>query len=177
MAKTFILDAAGKLTHIHRIPVEQILTIAEARAATEKRLAAIKAEEEKQAAQAATEIATRNTSPATAPQELFFTGKPYLEETGQYLFLFRHYDPELARWTTPDPSGFPDGANNYLHVNNWYGAIDDTGLQILKFAYSTFIETPYVDFFGRVFNGGQKTWQTQSIRLPDRLSLTLKVRE
>jgi RHS repeat-associated protein len=54
--------------------------------------------------------------PATAPQEVFFAGKPYLEETGQFLFLFRHYDPELARWTTADPSGFPDGANNLAYM-------------------------------------------------------------
>jgi RHS repeat-associated protein len=104
-------------------------TVAEARAATEKRLAAIHAEEAKQAAQAAAELATRDSSPATAPQELFFTGKPYLEENGQYLFLFRHYDPELARWTTPDPSGFPDGANNHIYGGKPLSGIDPLGLQ------------------------------------------------
>jgi RHS repeat-associated protein len=103
-------------------------TVAEARAATEKRLAAIKAEEAKQAAQAATKLATRNPSPATTPQELFFTGKPYLEETGQYLFLLRYYDPELARWTTPDPSGFPDGANNKVYVRCPTVQLDAFGL-------------------------------------------------
>jgi RHS repeat-associated protein len=125
----FTQEANGNPTHYNGIPIPPMQTVAEARAATEKRLAAIKAEEAKQAAQAATEIATRNPSPATAPQELFFTGKPYLEETGQYLFLFRHYDPELARWTTADPSGFPNWANNYLYSLNPTNGIDPNGLE------------------------------------------------
>jgi RHS repeat-associated protein len=130
----FTQDANGNPTHYNGIPIPLMQTIAEARAATEKRLAAIKVEEAKQAAQAATKLATRDSSPATAPQELFFTGKPYLEETGQYLFLFRHYDPELARWTTADPSGFPDGANNWQYVANMATlGIDPDGLQFLHF--------------------------------------------
>jgi RHS repeat-associated protein len=124
----FTQDANGNPTHYNGIPIPPMQTVAEARAATEKRLAAIKAEEAKQAAQAATKLATRNSTPATAPQELFFTGKPYLEETGQYLFLFRHYDPELARWTTPDPSGFPDGANNIAYMAVPTSQIDILGL-------------------------------------------------
>jgi RHS repeat-associated protein len=124
----FTQDANGNPTHYNGIPIPPMQTVAEARAATEKRLAAIKAEEAKQAAQAATKLATRNSTPATAPQELFFTGKPYLEETGQYLFLFRHYDPELAWWTTADPSGFPDGANNYLYCNAPFSGFDTYGL-------------------------------------------------
>jgi RHS repeat-associated protein len=124
----FTQGANGNPTHYNGIPIPPMQTIAEARAATEKRLAAIKAEEAKQAAQAATELAKRDSSRATAPQELFFTGKPYLEETGQYLFLFRHYDPELARWTTPDPSGFPDRANNYLYCNAPFSGFDTYGL-------------------------------------------------
>ena len=63
--------------------------------------------------------------------QFFYTGKPYLEETGQYLFLFRHYDPELARWTTADPSGFPDGANNVVYSNSPLTRLDPTGLELL----------------------------------------------
>jgi RHS repeat-associated protein len=48
----------------------------------------------------------------------FYTGKPYLPESGTYAYKYRHYSPEMARWTTVDPSGFPDGANNRLYVNN-----------------------------------------------------------
>jgi len=57
-------------------------TVAEARSATEKRLTAIKAEEAQQAAQAAAELATRNPSPATAPQELFSPANPTSRKPG-----------------------------------------------------------------------------------------------
>jgi RHS repeat-associated protein len=123
-------DKSGEPTHYKGIPIPPMQTVEEARAATDKRLAAIKAEEAKQAAEAA-ELAIRDPQPATAWQELFFTGKPYLEETGQYLFLFRHYDPELARWTTADPSGFPDGANNVAYMAVPTSGLDFLGLETL----------------------------------------------
>ncbi len=129
--ETFTYDSKGNLTHIKGIPVEPISTPEEARIATEKRIAEIKAEEAKQATQAAT---TSNLQSEIGNHQLFYTGKPYLEETGQYLFLFRHYDPELARWTTADPSGFPDGANNWQYVANMVAlGIDPDGLQFLHF--------------------------------------------
>jgi RHS repeat-associated protein len=46
----------------------------------------------------------------------FFTGKPYIESTGTYAFKYRSYNPELARWTSEDPSGFPDGANQSAYA-------------------------------------------------------------
>jgi len=59
----------------------------------------------------------------------FFTGRPYLEATETYAYKFRAYDPNVARWTSEDPSGFPDGANNALYVNNWFlSAINPDGL-------------------------------------------------
>ena len=36
-----------------------------------------------------------------------FTGKPYDADLGAYVFPFRNYDPESARWLSADPSGFP----------------------------------------------------------------------
>jgi RHS repeat-associated protein len=164
----FTQDANGNPTHYNGIPIPPMQTVAEARAATEKRLAAIKAEEAQQAAQAAIELATRDSSPATAPQELFFTGKPYLEETGQYLFLFRHYDPELARWTTADPSGFPDGANNLAYVNNCpVSAMDSLALSIHR-VYNSFYqseswtETLYPDFSWSWPPGVSFVWRNSS---------------
>ncbi|MCK9589566.1 MAG: hypothetical protein M0Q93_09425 [Terrimicrobiaceae bacterium] len=50
------------------------------------------------------------------PAEYFYTGKPYDSDMGAYTFKYRNYDPELNRWTTADPSGFPDGANNQLYA-------------------------------------------------------------
>ena len=63
----------------------------------------------------------------------FYTGKPYLAESGSYAFKYREYNPEMGRWTTVDPSGFPDGANNSLYVkNNCIRLIDNNGLSITK---------------------------------------------
>ena len=108
----FTQNDKGEVTHYNGIPLPPIQSVEEAKAQAQKEIAAAKKARE---AQQAEQPATRNSSPATPPQEVFFTGKPYLEETGQYLFLYRHYDPELARWTTADPSGFPDGANNIAY--------------------------------------------------------------
>ena len=101
----------GEVTHLNGVALPPIQTAAQARAETEKRLAAIRAAEAKVAAQASVHPPSAISNP-----QFFYTGKPYLEESGQYVFLFRHYDPELGRWTTADPSGFPDGANNVAYM-------------------------------------------------------------
>ena len=122
----FTQNEKGEVTHYNGIELPPIQTIEEAKAQAQKEIAAAKKARE---AQQAEQPATRHSSPATPPQEVFFTGKPYLEETGQYLFLYRHYDPELARWTTADPSGFPDGANNHVYLGDPLTYIDFQGLQ------------------------------------------------
>jgi RHS repeat-associated protein len=89
----------------------------------EKQLATWRAEQ--QSAQASTA--------ATAEAMAFYTGKPYLASAGGYAFKYRNYKPELARWTSEDPSGFPDGANNNLYVNNMtLNSIDLLGLDIYQ---------------------------------------------
>jgi len=57
-----------------------------------------------------------------------FTGKPQIGGLG-YAFLFRNYRPNLGKWQTRDPLGYPDGWNNLAYVNNhvtssadWLGA-------------------------------------------------------
>ncbi|MFV0415357.1 MAG: RHS repeat-associated core domain-containing protein, partial [Chthoniobacterales bacterium] len=62
------------------------------------------------------------------PDEVFFTGKPYSEEIGGVIFKYRNYDPEINRWTTLDPSGFPDGANNYYMAGTPTRSFDPLGL-------------------------------------------------
>ena len=64
----------------------------------------------------------------TDDKNAFFTGKPMIDELG-YSFLFRDYNPNLGKWTTSDPLGYPDGWNNLAYVNNgvttaidWFGA-------------------------------------------------------
>lgn len=62
-----------------------------------------------------THRATAGTEPLPGlpmqPDEYFYTGKPYDADLDAHLFLYRNYSPEIARWTSADPSGFPDGAN------------------------------------------------------------------
>ena len=60
----------------------------------------------------------------------FYTGKPYMAESGTYAFKYREYNPEMARWTTVDPSGFPDGANNRVYAAVPTSQIDDNGLTV-----------------------------------------------
>jgi RHS repeat-associated protein len=64
-------------------------------------------------------------------QTSFFTGKPYDAASGTYLFKYRAYNPSLARWTSADPSGFPDGANNQIYALNPNCALDPNGLLIM----------------------------------------------
>ena len=46
-----------------------------------------------------------------------FTGKLYVKELENYVFAHRNYDPQTSRWTVADPTGFPDGLNNFAYVN------------------------------------------------------------
>ena len=65
-------------------------------------------------------------------EEGFFTGKPYVEGLG-YAFLFRNYRPELGKWQTSDPLGYPDGWNNFAYCNNWVtDCFDWLGAKIVK---------------------------------------------
>jgi len=62
----------------------------------------------------------------------FYTGKPYLAESSSYSFKYREYNPEMGRWITVDSSGFPDGLNNKIYVNNAPNhKVDNNGLSIV----------------------------------------------
>lgn len=65
---------------------------------------------------------------AAQPASYFYTGKPYDADLGAYTFNYRSYDPEAARWTSADPSGFPDGVNNHIYARNFATShLDPTG--------------------------------------------------
>ena len=64
------------------------------------------------------------------PASYFYTGKPYDADLGAYVFNYRNYDPQIGRWTTPDPSGFPDGANNRIYGPIPTHAYDPNGLLV-----------------------------------------------
>ncbi len=91
-------------------------------------------------AEKALESASQNYASA---QSAFYTGKPYLESSGGYAFKYRSFDPATARWTSEDPSGFPDGPNNTIYVNNWcLSALDPDGQAI------TLYRKPVLGSFG-----------------------------
>jgi len=73
--------------------------------------------------------ATQATS-AQAPSNQFYTGKPFVAEAGGYVFKYRTYNPEMSRWTSADPSGFPDGVNNFVYAKNQSTySLDANGLE------------------------------------------------
>ena len=47
-----------------------------------------------------------------------------------YSFKYREYNPEMARWTTVDPSGFPDGANNRVYAATPTSEFDPNGFAV-----------------------------------------------
>ena len=72
-----------------------------------------------------------------------FTGKPQIGGLG-YAFLFRNYRPNLGKWQTADPLGYPDGLNNLAYVNNhvtdcidWLGAAEKTVILMQNFTNSS----------------------------------------
>ena len=75
---------------------------------------------------------TQKTQSSASSQEggVFYTGKPYLADSGSYAFKYREYNPEMGRWITVDPSGFPDGANNRLYASAPSSALDPDGFSV-----------------------------------------------
>lgn len=92
-----------------------------------------------------TKAATTGEMPGVSvqPASYFYTGKPYDADLASYTFAFRSYDPELNRWTSSDPSGFPDGANNFRYVANPLQMLDTFGLQSIDVSRTTTYTTIY----------------------------------
>ena len=62
--------------------------------------------------------------------DLLFSTKERDFSTGLDYFGYRYYDAVLGKFTTRDPSGYPDGPNNYLYVNNNpINSLDPLGLE------------------------------------------------
>ena len=64
---------------------------------------------------------------AAKPASYFYTGKPYDKDLGSYVFLGRTYNTDTTQWTTADPTGFPDGANNRIYSPAPTQELDPTG--------------------------------------------------
>lgn len=65
---------------------------------------------------------------ATAYTPLRFPGQYADLETGLHYNLHRHYDPDTARFTSPDPLGLVPAPNPYTYVHNPHTWCDPLGL-------------------------------------------------
>ena len=61
-------------------------------------------------------------------QNLRFQGQYLDRETGLHFNTFRFYDPDVGRFTTPDPIGLAGGLNLYAYAKNPLIWIDPLGL-------------------------------------------------
>lgn len=61
-------------------------------------------------------------------QNLRFQGQYLDRETGLHFNTFRFYDPDVGRFTTPDPIGLAGGINTYTYADNPFGWVDPLGL-------------------------------------------------
>lgn len=66
---------------------------------------------------------------STAYTPLRFPGQYYDPETGLHYNYFRHYDPETARYVTPDPLGLSPAPNPLAYVLNPHIWVDPFGLK------------------------------------------------
>jgi RHS repeat-associated protein len=69
---------------------------------------------------------------ATAYTPLRFPGQYFDVETGLHYNYFRHYDPETARYLTPDPLGLAPAPNPVTYVENPHRWSDPLGLSPCK---------------------------------------------
>ncbi|MEU3703161.1 putative T7SS-secreted protein [Streptomyces anulatus] len=65
---------------------------------------------------------------STAYTPLRFPGQYFDPESGLHYNYFRHYDPETARYLTPDPLGLVPAPNPATYVNNPHTSADPLGL-------------------------------------------------
>ncbi len=71
----------------------------------------------------------------------FFTGKPLVPDLG-HAFLFRNYRPDLAKWQTADPLGYPDGWNLLAYCGNGATRAVDLWGATIAYVYTTW-KCPY----------------------------------
>lgn len=62
-------------------------------------------------------------------QNLRFQGQYFDRETGLHYNTFRYYDPDIGRFTQPDPIGLAGGLNLYQYAPNGLGWVDPLGLE------------------------------------------------
>ena len=71
------------------------------------------------------------------PQNLRFQGQYLDRETGLHYNTFRFYDPDVGRFTTPDPIGLLGGLNLYQYAPNPIGWVDPWGWTCVRVRHYT----------------------------------------
>ncbi|MET1079255.1 MAG: RHS repeat-associated core domain-containing protein [Pseudomonas sp.] len=71
-------------------------------------------------------------------QNLRFQGQYLDRETGLHYNTFRFYDPDIGRFTTPDPIGLAGGINLFQYAPNPIGWTDPWGLRCWSSARSSY---------------------------------------
>lgn len=70
-------------------------------------------------------------------QNLRFQGQYLDRETGLHYNTFRYYDPDVGRFTTPDPIGLAGGLNLYQYAPNPIGWVDPWGWTCVRVRHYT----------------------------------------
>jgi len=73
-------------------------------------------------------------------QNLRFQGQYLDRETGLHYNTFRYYDPDIGRFTTPDPIGLSGGINLYQYAPNPVGWIDPWGWSCTRIRHYTSLQ-------------------------------------
>lgn len=102
----FTYDKNGEVTHCNGVPLPPIQTAEQARVETEKHLAAIKAEENRQAELAPN---THPTAETVSPREVFSSASPTSKRSGNTCFFSGVMTQNLAAGPPPIRVGFRMG--------------------------------------------------------------------
>jgi RHS repeat-associated protein len=97
-----------------------------------------------------------------------FTGQNQDTLAGLYDFLYREYDPNQSRWTSPDPAGlasvnpaFPQSWNRYVYaLNNPLRLLDPTGLACVDSGGNIIVDEDGNEIYGdqSACESGGGTW-------------------
>ncbi|MCQ4084359.1 DUF6531 domain-containing protein [Streptomyces sp. RB6PN25] len=105
-------------------------------------------------------VTTQQRTAGAVDCPLRFPGQYADEETGWNYNFFRHYDPETARYTSPDPLGLAPAPNQFAYVGNPFSWSDPLGLAACQDQYAWDGSVKY----GKLDELGRPTGISASIR-------------
>ena len=101
-------------------------------------------------------------------QNLRYQGQYLDRETGLHYSTFRYYDPDIGRFTQPDPIGLLGGINLYQYAPNAFTWIDAWGLtedwvnpKDINFSQRTVSRNNYAE----IMKNGQFDWNRSPINV------------